>query len=294
MDCRKSLFSANGSGIRAKTEFDPAHWWTLEFVSHIERFSANPKLTASAKSYARSGKVLEASLCAGTIEARVQGPRKTPYQVRLYCECLSEEQATRLKRRLTEKAITAATLLSGEIPPEAKEAFASEGVPLFPNEYARHRRLCNCPDQGNACKHILAVLFVIADVIDQDPMTLLKIRGLDRDDLLPALLAPRDDPGVLASCQPCGASESARSENAGADAEQDEQNASFPLDASFYGSSELPGDLVDLWNRPPECASFPDPHAPILNFPFWKGEATFSDSIEPYYESVRKALRGKA
>jgi hypothetical protein len=65
------------------------------------------------------------------------------------------------------------------------------------------------------------------------------------------------------------------------------------MDASFYGSEELQGALLDFWNTPSGCANFPDPHTPILHFPLWKGEATFSDSIEPYYESVRKALRGK-
>jgi uncharacterized Zn finger protein len=284
--------SVNRSGIRANTEFDGSHWWTCEWVAHIESISASPRQISAARNSARSGSVLDVSLNAGTIEARVQGRRKIPYQVRFYCELPTEEQAARIKRRLSAKAATAVSLLSGEMPPEVKDAFASEGIAPLPCGFVKNRRLCSCPDQESACKHILAVLFVLASVVDRDPMALLKIRGLDRDDLLSCLLSPRNNPSDSAPQRICGSVEAAPSENSGSEGEG-EGDGAWPLDASFYGSSELPGELKELWNRPSECASFPDPNAPILNFPFWKGETTFSNSIEPYYENVQKALRGK-
>jgi uncharacterized Zn finger protein len=284
--------SKNRGGIRANTEIDGSHWWTNEWVAHIEKISANPRLISAARNSARAGNVLDVSLNAGTIEARVQGRGKVPYQVRFYCELPTEEQLTRIKSRLSVKAGIAVSLLSGEIPHEVKYAFAEEGITLLPGGFAKNRRLCNCPDQENACKHILAVLFVLAGVVDRDPMALLKIRGLDRDDLLECLLSPRDKHDCFApSRSSCGVLEEIPGNRESG--KESETDGDLPLDASFYGSSELPSDLMEFRKRPSECANFPDPNAPIFNFPFWKGETTFSNSIEPYYENVQKALRGK-
>ncbi|MDR1944421.1 MAG: hypothetical protein LBQ19_06325 [Synergistaceae bacterium] len=278
-------------GIRAETEFLGARWWTEEWLDHIHKLSSTQKLIAAAKSCVKAGAVLEVSIEAGVVESKVQGRRKTPYQVRLYCELPTEEQLEGIKRRLSEKAITGAMLLSGDMPLAVKEAFSAEGVALMPNDFIRGRRLCSCPDQERVCKHILAVLFVTVDVIDRDPLMILKLRGLDRDTLLSSLLAPRGDSGaapVLSrDCRDGGPMDN---EPSGVDPGDDEP---LPMDASFYGSEELAEALLDFWNNPSQCASFPDPHTPILHFPLWKGETTFSDSIEQYYESVRKALRGK-
>jgi uncharacterized Zn finger protein len=293
VECKKRRGAANFGGIRARTEFDSSHWWTGEWVAHIEGLSTRQRLISSAKRLVRAGGVLDVNFGAGAIDARVQGRRKAPYQVRLYCDLPTEEQAARLKNRLSRKAATSAALLSGEMPPDVKEAFDEEGVALLPGGFTRLRRLCTCPDQESVCKHILAVLFVVADVIDRDPLALLKLRGLDRDDLISCLLAPRDGAGAFEQ-QKCG--DSADAVCADDEGSHAAGECDVPLDASFYGGPGLPGGLMELWNAPPECARFPFPDrcAPALNFPFWKGETTFSDSIEPYYDNTRRALRGKS
>ncbi|MDR0649213.1 MAG: hypothetical protein LBF92_07735 [Synergistaceae bacterium] len=284
---------ASYGGIRAKTEFDDTHWWTREWVAHIEKLSGRQKLIPSAKSCVRAGSVLDVNINAGAIDAKVQGRRKAPYQVRLYCDLPTDEQAARLKDRLARKAATSAALLSGEMPLDVKEGFDREGFALLPGGFARQHRLCSCPAQTSVCKHILAVLFVVADVIDRDPLALLKLRGLDRDSLLSCLLGPRNGTADPEPQQrPCPAAIHTE-EDEGDAAEGDDA----PLDASsFYGASGLTGDLTELWDSLRECAGapLPDPRAPIQSFPFWKGDTTFSDSIEPYYDNVRKALRGKS
>ncbi|MDR3255690.1 MAG: hypothetical protein LBT31_08990 [Synergistaceae bacterium] len=279
--------SSRRDGIRAETEFDGAHWWVEKWLDHILKISTSSRQVSAAKSCVRAGNVLEVNLNAGLVEAKVQGRRKAPYQVRLYCELPSAGQLESLKRRLSAKAVIGASLLSCEMPYSVQEAFAAEGVALLPNDFVRGRQMCSCPDQASSCKHILAVLFVLADVVDRDPLLLLKLRGLEREDLLESLLAPRGA-GDSAAPMPDGE---------GIDGQAAEfspgEGSTGSCRAGYYGSEELPRALVNFWNAPSDCASFPDSHTPLLNFPLWRGETKFSDSIEPYYESVRKMLRGK-
>jgi uncharacterized Zn finger protein len=289
MERKRRRISKERSGIRVRTEFDGSHWWTEEWLNHINRLSVNPKQITAARNCAKAGNVLEVNLETCAIESSVRGRAKSTYHVRLYCELPTAEQLDGLKRRLSEKAGVGALLLSGKLPRDVGEAFASEGIALLPNDFVKSRRFCSCSDQGTVCKHILAVLFVMADVIDRDPLSLLKLRGLGRDDLLSSLLAPRNrvvDPSRLTEW---GTLEPSACETMDEDGARE---GPIPLNAAFFGAPELPAALVDFWNSPPECASFPDPHTPLFSFPFWKGETTFSDSIEPYYESVRKTLRG--
>ncbi|MDR3320990.1 MAG: hypothetical protein LBS93_00965 [Synergistaceae bacterium] len=276
-------------GIRAETEFDGAHWWVEQWLDHITKLSITSRQISAAKSCVKAGNVLEVNISAGLVEAKVQGRRKAPYQVRLYCEVPTEVQLDGLKRRLSEKAVIGASLLSGEIPFSVQEAFMAEGIALLPNDFVRGRQLCSCPDQMRTCKHILAVLFVVADLVDRDPLSLLKLRGLEREDLLACLLAPRGV-GPHAEVQSC---EPDADEQPSLEPSMEEPDDDESYGGGFYGSKRLSAALMDFWNSSPDCANFPDSNSPLLNFPLWKGETKFSDSIEPYYESVRKMLKGK-
>jgi hypothetical protein len=78
----------------------------------------------------------------------------------------------------------AAQLLAGEVPPALEDAFRDAGVNLFPSTWGDMRANCNCPDWENPCKHIAAVLYVYADLLDADPWQLLLWRGRTREDIL--------------------------------------------------------------------------------------------------------------
>ncbi|MFD8530683.1 SWIM zinc finger family protein [Streptosporangium canum] len=46
---------------------------------------------------------------------------------------------------------------------------------------------CSCPDWGFPCKHLSAVLYVLAEAFDDDPFLVLAWRGMAKDVLLGAL-----------------------------------------------------------------------------------------------------------
>jgi uncharacterized Zn finger protein len=48
---------------------------------------------------------------------------------------------------------------------------------------------CSCPDWGFPCKHLSAVLYVLAEAFDDDPFLVLAWRGMAKEALLDALRA---------------------------------------------------------------------------------------------------------
>jgi uncharacterized Zn finger protein len=288
------MLSKKRDGIKAETEFDGSRWWTVEWLDYIEGLSANSRRIAEAKSCVKSGNVLEVCLEAGLIESKVQGNRKTPYQVRLYCELPSREQLAGIKLRLLEKAVVGASLLSGEMPLAVKEAFDAEGAALLPKDFIKGHRLCSCPYQENPCKHILAVLFVSANVIDRDPLLLLKMRGIEPDDLLASLLAPRGTGEVdIGARSDCGGTDELHRREMILSPEERHSAGQETMGPAFYGSDALPGELRDIENAVSKRFRGSETCLPMFDFPFWRGDVTFRESIEPYYESVREMLRGR-
>jgi uncharacterized Zn finger protein len=156
------------------------------------------------KNYARRGQVIEFSLAAGKVAARVQGSRPQPYQVTITVAPLTTAQWNEVESRLAAQALFRARLLAGEMPAEIEQVFADAGTPLFPESARDLTMHCNCPDWGVPCKHVAAVCYVLAEAFDDDPFAMLAWRGKARADLLAALrgkragraagLAPSDRP----------------------------------------------------------------------------------------------------
>jgi uncharacterized Zn finger protein len=153
------------------------------------------------RTYARRGQVLEFSLRAGKVTARVQGSRPQPYQVSITVRPLTVAQWREVEARLASQALFRARLLAGEMPAEIEQVFADCGAPLFPEPSRDLTMSCNCPDWGVPCKHLAAVCYVLAEAFDDDPFKMLALRGKTRDDLLaalrqrgPAVSPPADPP----------------------------------------------------------------------------------------------------
>jgi uncharacterized Zn finger protein len=158
-------------------------WWSQRFITVLEELQLGGRMTRG-KNYARSGQVMSLDISAGKVIAQVQGSRPKPYAVKLISKPLSVEQWDLVTEKLAGKALFAAKLLAGEMPPEVEEIFAELRIPLFPAAARDLPMHCSCPDWAVPCKHVAAVCFLLAERFDEDPFLIFEWRGRSKLELL--------------------------------------------------------------------------------------------------------------
>lgn len=121
------------------------NWWADRWIEAMERLM-DPGRLQRGRSYARKGQVLSIEEVKGVIQARVQGSRPKPYKVTIRVEPLTDIQWERVIEALSEQAIFAAQLLSGQMPEDIESAFSATGVSLFPARRGDLETDCSCPD----------------------------------------------------------------------------------------------------------------------------------------------------
>jgi len=172
-----------GIAVRSKRGKIGEQWWSRRFVDILER-TCDPGRLARGRAYARKGQVINFELTPGRVAGLVQGSRPKPYQVTIDIPAYDQTQWTKILAALGAQALYRAALLAGEIPHELVDLFDELKLPLFPTELGMS---CSCPDWGEPCKHVSAVLYVLAEAFDDDPFLVLAWRGRGRDELLAAL-----------------------------------------------------------------------------------------------------------
>jgi len=180
------------NGIKAQTQRGQfgKTWWASRWLDALERLVDPGRLTRG-RSYARSGQVLNLDIRPGRVASRVQGSRPKPYQVQIEIKLLSEKEWERVADAMAEQAIFAAKLLSGEMPQNIEEAFATAKVSLFPASQGDLKTECSCPDWSNPCKHIAAVYYLLGEQFDADPFLIFRLRGKSKDEIIAMLRARR-------------------------------------------------------------------------------------------------------
>ena len=280
-------------GIKSRVNrgrFHGSNWWSLRWMEILES-SIDAARLSRGRSYARRGQVVDIEIEPGLVTASVQGTRKKPYQIRLGFETLSDEAKALLLFRFRERSSFAARLLAGEMPEEMEKVFREAGVGLFPNKTDLRRYKCTCPDDAAPCKHIIAVLLLLAEVFDDDPFLLLKLRGANRETLINLLtlessggseeddcdggeICEDGDPPVIITG---GSENDPDMPEAIADRPEVFSEARHP--SKWFGD-EIPGFKYNIDEKERRIAALE-----IINdFPFWKGELPFRQSLCQYYE----------
>ena len=254
-------------------------WWAKRWIAVLESFDIGTRL-GRGRSYARRGQVLSIAIDKGLVKALVQGSRPKPYGVTIRVKTLSGVSCKKLARALSHQAIFAAKLLAGEMPQDIEVAFKDAGLSLFPEKLKELDTDCSCPDWSNPCKHIAAVYYLLGEEFDRDPFLILKLRGMNREEII----------GLLSGTGGKTTSKYARGKSI---APETGEEVSLPPEvlasdvSAFWDGSSLPDDLFGEVRIPPVAAALPKR---LGSFPFWRGEQRFLEAIEPIY--IQASPRG--
>jgi uncharacterized Zn finger protein len=141
---------------------------------------------------------MDLRLGAGEASAKVQGSRPAPYRVSIHVPPLTAKEWERAEEAMADQALFLAALLAGEMPRDIEEAFTAADLSLFPSHAHELQSECSCPDWANPCKHVAAVLYLLAEAFDQDPFLLFTWRGREKEELLARLRVRRGrlEPGT--------------------------------------------------------------------------------------------------
>jgi uncharacterized Zn finger protein len=118
-------------------------WASQRWLRLIEQAAVGQPLVEGLE-YARLGQAKRLEVTPGQVAAAVQGRAERPYTTTIALAPLSAEQWEQVVLAMSEGAIYAAKLLSGELPPNIEDIFGPLGLKLFPTDPSELKVSCNC------------------------------------------------------------------------------------------------------------------------------------------------------
>jgi len=171
-----------GRPLRAQRGRIARTWWSQHFVAALEDGGDRGRLSRG-RTYARAGQVGELRPQRGAVTARVQGSRDRPYLVEVGVRRWSATEVEAVVAVVVENPLLLAPLFAGDVPPALVGLLEEVGVDLLPAA-GDVTYDCSCPDDGEPCKHAAALVYVLAERLDDEPATALTLRGVELAELL--------------------------------------------------------------------------------------------------------------
>ncbi|WP_129977833.1 SWIM zinc finger family protein [Rhodococcus sp. Q1] len=180
-------------GIEARTKRGAIgrSWWSKELISVMEELAEKGRLTRG-RAYARAGQVISMRLEPGAAVGDVQGSRLTPFTSVVRVRMLDEDAVRELVTLVRSSPGMLARLAAGILPEEL-------GSSLLPRRAGELDFECTCPDDGWPCKHAAAVGYLLAEHVDDQPLAVLTLRGVDLATLIGGIdeAEPDDDAAAV-------------------------------------------------------------------------------------------------
>jgi uncharacterized Zn finger protein len=166
-------------------------WWGQQFLQALQQIDYGNRLPRG-KTYANKGAVKEINIGAESVKAKVQGSRTKPYQQTIVLKPFSASESDKIVQILLDNPFLLSQLLNRELPPGVEAELRQAGITVFPKRWADVQARCSCPDSAVPCKHLAAVIYLLANEVDQYPFLVFQLRGLD-------LIAALENAGMTAS-----------------------------------------------------------------------------------------------
>ena len=153
-------------------------WWGQQWLNALTSIDMANRLPRG-KTYANKGAVQGLTISNNQFSASIKGSAPRPYRTRLSVPLFLEQEKEALLTEIRENPSTLAQLLNRQLPPELSEFADKQSIQLFPRSFRDLAMGCSCPDSAVPCKHLAAVVYVIANEIDRNPFLVFQVKGLD-------------------------------------------------------------------------------------------------------------------
>lgn len=153
-------------------------WWGQQWLNALTQIDEANRLPRG-KTYANKGAVFNLKIENNQISAQVRGTAPRPYKVKLLVPVLKPQEKESLLTEIQENPAILAQLLNRQLPQELVEFAQKRGIRLFPRTFDDLGMGCSCPDYAVPCKHLAAVVYIIANEIDRNPFLVFQLKGLD-------------------------------------------------------------------------------------------------------------------
>lgn len=153
-------------------------WWGKEWLNALNNIDYSNRLPRG-KTYANKGMAYDIEINGNSITAKVKGSRRTPYDVDFYIPEFKGSDKARIISMITENPLYLSKLLNRELPKSLNAECEKQRISIFPNSWKDMKGGCSCPDWAVPCKHMAAVLYLVANEIDKNPFVVLQLRGFD-------------------------------------------------------------------------------------------------------------------
>ncbi|AOW94844.1 hypothetical protein BFN03_11530 [Rhodococcus sp. WMMA185] len=165
-------------GLETRSQRGPfgRTWWGRALVDIIE-FNADKGRMSRGRTYARGGQVISLEISSGMVTGEVQGSQLQPFVATVSVDRLDPAEIEELAHLVRRQPGSLAMLAGGEVPEVL-------GPLLVPSGASALNYGCTCPDDGWPCKHAAALAYLTAERIDENPLEILTLRGVDLDLLI--------------------------------------------------------------------------------------------------------------
>lgn len=153
-------------------------WWGQQWLNALTSIDMANRIPRG-KTYANQGAVMGLLISNNQISASIKGSAPRPYKAKLSVPLFSEQEKGWLLTEIRENPAILAQLLNRQLPPELTEFASKRSIKLFPKSFQDLTMGCSCPDFAIPCKHLAAVIYIIANEIDRNPFLVFQLKGLD-------------------------------------------------------------------------------------------------------------------
>lgn len=153
-------------------------FWGQQWLNAFNGIDYSNRLPRG-RTYANKGAVFNVVLKAHQLTAKVQGSRRTPYNIKIQQGVFTHEQQAAILATIQHSPVILSQLMSRQLPETLLKNLAQQNIELFPRDWGDIEAQCSCPDWAVPCKHLAAGIYMMATRIDQNPFLVFENRGFD-------------------------------------------------------------------------------------------------------------------